>query len=251
MSELLENESIDERARRAARQLRAASSARSLPDLDLRARRHWPAVLVATALIVGVVVGLVVIGTNRDDVTTGNGPARFQWLVTDLPVGWKAQRVLNPYSASDRRPPPPIENVYGTDALPADPVVSVAGSNGSPGADILPGEGGSNETNYRELSIDGRRAAFADGNSGQRIMYIETDGHWIRLTSRHIDDTVLTQLAQAAVYADDGTAMIPPPISAMVSNLSLLPVPPTARSGPLAPTARCRSTASEPTAYVS
>src|ERR1700741_3115768 len=106
MSDLLEQESIDERALRAARQLRAVSSVRSLPEMSLPEPRR-SAVFVSIAVIVFVVLGLVVIRTNRDDRTTGTGIDRFRWLVTNLPPGWKAQRVLEPYGPTERPPPRP------------------------------------------------------------------------------------------------------------------------------------------------
>ena len=202
MSELAEHEFIDDRARRAVKQLRLNASVRPLPELRQRARRPWLYPVVATASVVAVVVGLVVIGTNRNDRSAGGDLARFRWIVTELPAGWKAQNALDPYGPSDRRPPAPADNVYATDSAPAGPVLTV-GSGGTPGEAPF-------NFNYQELSIDGRRAALADSSDGQRIMFIESDGYWIRLTSRHLDDAALTRLAQSAVRNADGTAMIPP-----------------------------------------
>jgi hypothetical protein len=96
-----------------------------------------------------------------------------------------------------------MDNVYATDSSPTGPVLAVTASG------VGPGDAGSNETNSRQLTIDGRRAVFADGSDGQRILYIESDGYWIRLTSRHLDDAALTRLAQSAVRSADGTAAIP------------------------------------------
>ncbi len=203
MSELAEHEFIDDRARRAVRQLRLDASVRALPELRQRARRRWFYPVVATASVVAVVAGLVVIGTNRNDRGAGDGLDRFRWIVTELPTGWKAQNALDPYGPSDRTPPAPTDNVYATASAPAGPVLTVAGSGGSPGEAPF-------NFNYQELSIDGRRAALADSSDGQRIMFIESDGFWIRLTSRHLDDATLTRLAQSAVRNADGTAMIPP-----------------------------------------
>lgn len=204
MSDLMGHESIDDRARRASTQLRRTASTRSVAELPLRTRRHWLAPIVAVATIGVVVVGLIAIGTNRNDPSTGNNESRFHWLVTDLPAGWKVQQVLDPFSPSDRRPPESLDSIYATSSAPAGPVVAVAGS------EIVPGEGTMDETNYREFSIDGRRAAFADNRQGQRILYIESDRHWMRLTSRDIDDATLTRFARSAVRSSDGTATIPP-----------------------------------------
>jgi hypothetical protein len=220
MSDLMNHESIDDRARRAVQQLRSNTSVRSLPELRLRERRRWLAPIVAAAVVVAVVIGLVVIGTNRNDRTLGNDPARFQWIVTELPAGWSAQKAFDPFAPGDRKPPAPIDNVYATVTAPEGPVLEVTGSNGSADAEIVPGEGTSfNETNYRELTIDGRRAALADSN-GQRIMYIETGGHWMKLTSRHIDDESLARLAESAIRNVDGTALIPP--TKLTNGLKLL-----------------------------
>ena len=227
MSDFVEQESIDDRARRASTQLRRTASTRSLSELRVRTRRRRLAPIVAIATIGVVVVGLIAIGTNRNDRSTGNDASRFHWLVTDLPAGWKLQQVLDPFSPNDRRPPDSLDSIYATSSAPAGPVVGVAGSNGSPEAEIVPGEGTLDETNYREFSIDGRRAAFADNRQGQRILYIESDGHWIRLTSRDIDDATLTRFAQSAVRSSDGTAIIPP--ANLSDGLELVAPPRTAQ----------------------
>jgi hypothetical protein len=203
MSELVENESIDDRARRAVKHLRLDASVRPLPELRHRPRRRWLYPIVAAVGVVAVVVGLVVIGTNRNKQSVGGDEDRFRWIVTELPAGWKAQNALNPNGPNDRTPPAPLDNVYATDSAPAGPVLTVTGSAGSPGEAPF-------DINYQELSIDGRRAALADSSDGRRIMFIESDGYWIQLTSRHIDDAVLTRLAQSAVRSADGTALIPP-----------------------------------------
>lgn len=203
MSEIVGNESIDDRARQAVSQLRLAVAARPLPELREQVRRRRIVLPVVAALTaIAVVVGLVVIATNRNHRSVGGG-AGFRWIATDLPADWAARNAFDPYGPNDRRPPAPLDNVYATDSAPAGAVLVVTGS--AP----APGETGSNEANARESTIDGRRAVFADGNDGQRIVYIELPGSWTRLMSRHIDDSALTRLAQSAVRSDDGSARIP------------------------------------------
>ncbi|MEY2445510.1 MAG: hypothetical protein QOE00_2090, partial [Ilumatobacteraceae bacterium] len=221
MSEVMEHDSIDDRAQRAAKQVRSTASTRSLPELPVRLRRRgWLAPLVASATVVIVVIGLILIGTNRNDRTVGNDGSRFHWIVTHLPDRWNVEKAFDPLPPGDRRPPLPLDNVYATDSAPEGPVLQVSGNEGSESAEIVPGQNSYDETNYQELTIGGRRAAIADGRSGLRVMYIEIDGHWIRLRSRHIDDASLTRLAEAAVRNADTTAMILP--EKLINGLKLV-----------------------------
>jgi hypothetical protein len=202
------DEGIDAILRASGPRLRAAMS--RVPVSDFRGprsahRRKW---LIALATVVVLIVGLVAIGTNRNDRSLGNDPGRFQWLVTKVPDKLTLVALADPLSQPvGTDVVKAMVNVYATDATPFGPVLSVRGSNGLPDLDIAPSsEGG---TNFKETTIDGRRAAFADGQPGQRLLYIETGGHWVGLLSRNIDDARLQQMAQAAVRNVDGTATIP------------------------------------------
>ena len=166
-------------------------------------RRGW---VIAIATVVVLIIGLVAIGTNRNDQTRGNDPGRLYWQVTDLPNGLDLTSMGEPSSQTG---PPGLStrlNVYATDAAPLGPIVSVGGPSGVPGQDILPAAGG---TNFHETAIAGRRAAFADGQSGQRLLYVEVDGHWVAMTSRNTNDATLMRLAAAVVRDADGSAEVP------------------------------------------
>ena len=168
-------------------------------------RRGWA---IAIAAVVVLIVGLVAIGTNRNDQSLGNDPSRLHWLLTDLPAGLVPVQMSEPGDQSQTGPPgvTAMINVYATDASPLGPIVSVAGSLGLRDQDIVPAAAG---TNFHETTIAGRRAAIADGESGRRLLYVEVDGHWVVLTSRNIDDATLTKMAQAVVRSADGSAAIP------------------------------------------
>ena len=86
MPELIEHEPIDEVAGRAVVALRRAASTRPLPELSLRGPRRWLAPIVAFAAVAVVVIGLIAVGTNRND-PVGNDPNEPRWILTDLPEG--------------------------------------------------------------------------------------------------------------------------------------------------------------------
>ena len=195
-----------------AHESRGESSMRTLSGSRARLRSPWVAVLVAVATVVVIVVGLVAIGSTGSGGPAGSDPGRLRWLIRNLPDGWKAISAEDPGDPTLNLTPANLDNVYATTAAPAGPILVVSGSEGRADAKIVPGTSAA-EKNYRELIIDGRRAAFADGSDGQdgeRVLYIETNSQWIRLTSRNIDDAALTTMAQSAIRNDDGTAAIPP-----------------------------------------
>ncbi len=167
-------------------------------------RRGW---VIAIAAVVVLIVGLVAIGTNRNDQSLGNDPSRLYYQVNDVPDGLNLTSMIEPLSQSGPPGVTTMVNVYATDAAPLGQIVSVTGSSGVPGQEIVPASGG---TNFRETTIAGNRAAFADGQSGQRLLFIEVDGHWVMLASRNIDDTALTKLAAGVTRNPDGSAAIPP-----------------------------------------
>ena len=198
---------VDAILRSSGRRLRTALA--PVPVTDFRRpgsrRRGW---VIAIATVVVLIVGLVAIGTNRNDQSLGNDPSRLHWLLTDLPAGLVPVQMSEPGDQSQTGPPgvTAMINVYATDASPLGPIVSVAGSLGLRDQDIVPAAAG---TNFHETTIAGRRAANADGESGRRLLYVEVDGHWVVLTSRNIDDATLTKMAQAVVRSADGSAAIP------------------------------------------
>jgi hypothetical protein len=196
MPELMEHESIDDVASRAVAALRRDVSARSLPELRLRSRRRWVAPVVALAAVAVVIVGLVAIGTNRNE-SVGNDPARLHWLLRDVPSGWKPTSVFDSTTAPARRalPNPFLMNVYATDAEPLGPSLTVQGTTdttqsidiGSYSGDVL---------SYEEFNLDGKRAAFATLPNGGRGLYVEINSAWVYLSSRGLSDDVLRELAR-------------------------------------------------------
>lgn len=162
--------------------------------------------MIAIATVVVLVVGLVAIGTNRNDQSEGNDPSRLHWLLTDLPEGLELAQMNDPGSQTGPSGATVMVNVYATDAAPLGPILSVSGSLGLPELEIVPASGG---TNFRETTVGDHRAAFADGETGRRLLYVEVDGHWVLMTSRNIDDVTLSKMAESAVRNTDGTALIP------------------------------------------
>lgn len=209
-------EAIDAILRAAGPRLRAAMSQSPVAEFRRPSGSHRRSWIVAVAAVVVLVVGLVAIGTNRNDQSLGNDPSRLQWWIADLPDGLQLVQMSEPGSQVGPPGATTMVNAYATDAAPLGPVVSVRGSMGA-GIEITPALGG---TNFQETDIGDRRAAFADSETGQRLLYIEVDGHWVLMTSRNIDDATLSTMAQSVVRDADGVAQIP--AAALVDGLSLM-----------------------------
>ena len=158
--------------------------------------RRWVAPVVALAAVAVVVVGLIAIGTNRNE-SVGNDPARLRWLLRDVPSGWRATTVFDSTTAPARRalPNPFVTNVYATDAEPLGPSLTVQGTTdttqsidiGSYSGDVL---------SYEEFDLDGKRAAFATLPNGGRGLYVEINSAWVYMSSRGLSDEVLRGLAR-------------------------------------------------------
>src|SRR3954447_6455980 len=103
-------------------------------------RRSW---IIAAAAVVILVVGLVAIGTNRNDQSVGNDLSRLQWRIADPPDGLQLVQMSEPGSQVAPPGATTMVNVYATDAAPLGPVVSVRGSMGA-GIEIAPALGGTN-----------------------------------------------------------------------------------------------------------
>ena len=191
MSELMEQGSIDDVAGRAVAGLRREVSARSLPELRLRTPRWWFAPVVALAVVAVIVVGLIAVGTNRNE-SVGNDPATLRWLLRDLPSDWRVRTVFDSTTAPALRALPDLllPNVYATDAEPLGPFLTVQGTTdttqsidiGSYSGDVL---------SYEEFELDGKRAAFATLANGGRGLYVEINSAWVYMSSRGLSDDVL------------------------------------------------------------
>ena len=218
MTELDEREEdVDAILRSSSRSLRTAVAHASIPDFRRprgSTRRRW-AIAVAT---VGVLIaGLIAIGTNRNDQSLGNDPSRLHYLVTSPPDGLPLVFVSEPGTQHAPSGATIGMNVYATDAAPLGPILSVNGSAGSPDLEVVPAASG---TNFQETTIDGRRAALADGETGQRLVYIEVGSHWVVLTARNIDDATLSKMAAAVVRNADSSAVVP--TEALLDALTLV-----------------------------
>ncbi|MGZ4673941.1 MAG: hypothetical protein ACXV8K_14855 [Ilumatobacteraceae bacterium] len=177
-------------------------------------RRRW-AIVVAVAIVV--IVGLVAIGTNRNDRSLGNDPASLRWLVEDLPAGWKATGAFDA-GTSEINQRPSLINLYATRDPSKGPLLFVQGSMGIKGQGVAPGQTRV-QTNYQETKIGDRRAVFADDPSG-RVLYVDIDGHWVLLKVRNITDAQLSDLGRSVVLKDDESAEIP--AAALVDGLQLV-----------------------------
>ena len=212
-------EGIDAILRSGGASLRTATSHAPIPDFRRprgSTRRRW---VIAVATVGVLIAGLVAIGTNRNGQSVGNDPSRLHYLVANPPDGLGLVMVSEPGTQTGPAGATVNMSVYATEAAPLGPIVSVNGSAGA-GLELTPAAGGSN---FQETVIDGRRAALADGDTGQRLLYIEVDGHWAVLTSRNIDDASLSKLAQAVVRNADGSASVP--TAALLDGLTLVLAP--------------------------
>ena len=202
MSELMEREPVDDVARRAVAALRRDTTIRSLPELNLRSPRRWVAAVVALAVLTVVVVGLIAIGTNRNE-SVGNDPNKLHWLLRDLPSGWKPADVFDSATSPPHQIPDVFAmNLYATDAAPLGPMLSVQGSTDTTQA-IDIGSFSGDALSYSEFDLGGKRAAFATLPNRGRGLYVEINSSWVYLASRNISDDLLLQLA--ATLAPDAT----------------------------------------------
>jgi hypothetical protein len=196
---------IDETLRASGARLRSASVVAPVPELRNHRQFHRRGWLVGLATATVVIVGLVAIGTNRNQ-RASNDPARLRWIIADLPTGWKALYAFDPATIGTAGSPT-LMNIYATKDVLKGPLLSVEGSDsGSPQISIVPASG--NETNIEELAIGERRAVLAIGHSGLRVMYVEANGHWVRIRARNLDDASLGRIGQIVEWAD-GIATIP------------------------------------------
>jgi hypothetical protein len=211
-------EDVDAILRASGQRLLAAMSQSPIAEFQRPRGVHRRSWIIAIAAVVVLVVGLVAIGTNRNDESLGNDPARLRWLVTDLPEGLRLVQVSDPGSQTGAPGAITMLNVYATDAAPLGPILSVRGNAGRPELEIVPAASG---TNFQETTIDGHRAAFADGETGgTRLLFIELSGHWVLMTSRNIDDAALSLMAQSVIRNEDGTALIP--AAGLLDGLTLM-----------------------------
>ena len=175
---------------------RAETAPRPLAELRPRARRRWLAPVVALAAIAVVVVGLIVIGTNRNQ-STGNNPARWHWLLRDVPSGWKATTVFD--STTDPAPATStdglVRNIYATSAEPLGPLLVVE-SPEDPSQSMDIGSYAANALSYEELDLDGKRAAFATLPGGVRGLYVEINSAWVFMWSRGLSHEALRGLGR-------------------------------------------------------
>lgn len=162
-----------------------------------RTLRWWVAPVVALAAIAVVVVGLIVIGTNRNE-SVGKDPARWHWLLREVPSGSKATTVFD--STTD----PPrgsssdgfVRNFYATDAEPLGPSLIVESSTDpSQSSDIGSGSF-PNALSYEEFDLDGKRAAFATLPDNAKGLYVEINSAWVYLWSRGLSDESLRTLGR-------------------------------------------------------
>lgn len=210
-------EGVDAILRSGGTNLRAAMAHSSIPDFRRprgSVRRRW---VIAVATIGVLIAGLIAIGTNRNDQSVGNDPNRLHYLVASPPDGLPLVFVSEPDTQHGAIGATVDMSYYATEAAPLGPILSVNGSAGSPDLEVVPANSG---TNFQETTIDGRRAAFADGENGQRLLYIEVDGHWAVLTARKIDDATLSTMAATVIRDANGSAVIP--TAALLDGLTLV-----------------------------
>jgi hypothetical protein len=197
---------VDAILRSSASHLRTAISRAALPEFHGSRRPRRRSLVIAVSTVVVVLVGLVAIGTNHNDRSLGNDQSRLHWQITKLPEDLTLVFVSEPGSQTGPPGATVMVNVYATDAAPLGPIVSVRGTLGLPDLDIVPALDG---TNFQEATAGDRRAAFADGQAGQRLLYVEVDSHWVEMRSRNVDDATLSEMARSVVRDADGVAAIP------------------------------------------
>ena len=199
MADVMDRGSIDAIAHHAVNSARRTADTRALPELRTPPR-HWRTPAIALATVVIVVAGLTTIFHQRGE-QAANAPASLEWLLREVPDGWRPVLTQDPVS-----PPPKIYSLptdpitYATDSSPLGANLSVFGSTNAD-ATITPGSFAVNALAYTEFDLDGRRAAFVDLLVGDRGLYVETDGTWAYLAATGVSDDDLVALARS-LHAD-------------------------------------------------
>jgi hypothetical protein len=181
MPELVEHEPIDEVARRAVVALQREISTRPLPEPSLRTPRRWVAPVVALAAVAVVVIGLIAVGTNRND-PVGNDPSDPRWILTDLPEGWSAVHASEPSERTLTDQQGLLRWVlYATDAAPLGPVVAIVPDQFTDMAE---------PSSLRHTEIGGRQAVVGQSHF-PGVMWLDvelTANHWVGMTGAGVDE---------------------------------------------------------------
>ncbi len=195
MVDVMDRGSIDAIARRAVRSAQRAADGRALPELRTTPRR-WRTPAMAIATVAVVIVGLTVIVDQRRE-PVAETPASLEWVLRDVPDGWRPVLTRDPSSPPLKIEPQPFAPiVYATDSSPLGPNLAVYGSTDADLA-ITPGAFMGNTVAYTEFELDGRRAAFVDFRGGHRGLYVEIDGAWAYLAATAVSDDELLTLARS------------------------------------------------------
>jgi|GEM_PF-4096961 len=187
----------------------------SRPEQRWRPPRRWVAPIVALAAIAVVIFGLIAIGTNRNQ-SVGNDPARWHWLLRDVPSGWKATTVFDSTIDAPRGTSTDgfERNMYATDAEPLGPVLIVESSTDPNQSTDIGSIGSPNALGYEEFDLDGKRAAFATLPDNAKGLYVEINSAWVYIWSRGVSDEALrglgrTLTADAAGHYDVAASALP------------------------------------------
>ena len=206
MTDVIEREPIDDRARRAVARLRADAAIRPLPVLPLRSPRRWFVPVLAAATLVAVILGLIAIGSNRSDRSVGNDPSDPRWILTDLPEGMSLRSVSGPNPAAVSRSYPLRWVLYSSSQAPAGPIVAVVPDEFTDLAD---------PTTVQHVQVDGKQAVVARTRFlGQRWIDVElSPGHWVGITTVGLDNTALLAAGAQLALGSDGLPMLAQPES--------------------------------------
>ncbi len=204
MPELIEHEPIDEVAGRAVAALRRAASTRPLPELSLRGPRRWPTPIVALAAVAVVVIGLIAVGTNRND-PVGNDPNEPRWILTDLPEGWSAVHATEPSERTLTDQQGLLRwVVYATDAAPLGPVVAIVPDQFTDMAE---------PSTLRHTEVDGRQAVVGQSHF-PGVMWLDvelTAGHWVGMTGAGVDEAGMLAIGARLTIDNVGLPILADP----------------------------------------
>ena len=199
---------------RAVARLRAVAAMRPLPVLTVRPPRRWLVPLLAAATLVAVVLGLIAIGTNRNDRSVGNDPSDPRWILTDLPDGMGLRSVSGPNPASVSRSYPLRWVLYASTEAPAGPILAIVPDEFTDLAD---------PATVEHVEVDGKQAVVARTRFlGQRWIDVElSPGHWVGMTTVGLDDTALLAAGAQLALGSDGLPTLAQPESLGLSFVGI------------------------------
>ena len=198
---------VDERARRAAVDLRRACEERRRVRLRTGLAPIGWRLAVAMAAAVMLAGGLVAVALARSSPLARTASGAAFGTFGELPVGWRVTSVegVDPLVVPDVGAAV-VATIFATDAAPNGPIVRVTRY---PGQSVMPGAA-FGATDLTESTAEGRRVVLATDGGGGRLAWVERSDEWLVVSARAIDDDSLLAVLGAVEVDGAGRPTVAP-----------------------------------------